>query len=69
MQGLQARLEAALEQATTLQDQLQEGIAERRQLDQRIGQLEQQKHRFEKVGEENSRDAQRCRTSLGILTR
>ncbi|XP_072540199.1 uncharacterized protein crocc2 isoform X4 [Salminus brasiliensis] len=67
-QELQVRLDAALEQAATLRDQLQDGEAERRQLEQRIQQLEQENHHAEKAGEEISRNAQRYRTSLGLVT-
>lgn len=68
LQELQERLEAALEQAATLRDRLQDGEAERRQLELRIQQLEQENHRAERAGEESNRDAQRYRNSLGIIS-
>lgn len=69
LQELQNRVEAALQQAATLRDRLHDREAERRQLEQRIQQLEHENHRAERAGEESNRDAQRYRNSLGIISR
>lgn len=66
---LQTRLDASQEQVVTLRDQLHVGEDETRSLEQRIRELQQENHHLERSEEDSTRDAQRYRTSLGIVNR
>lgn len=66
---LQARLEASQEQVAILRDQLHVGEDETRRLEQRIRELQQENQLIERSEEDSTRDAQRYRTSLGIINR
>ncbi len=65
----QARLDASQEQVVTLRDQLHVGEDETRSLEQSIRELQQENHLLERSEEDSTRDAQRYRTSLGIVNR
>lgn len=65
----QARLDASQEQVVTLRDQLHVGEDETRSLEQSIRELQQENHLLERSEEDSNRDAQRYRTSLGIVNR
>ncbi|KTG34143.1 hypothetical protein cypCar_00000785, partial [Cyprinus carpio] len=61
-------LEASQEQVATLQNQLNVEEDESRSLEQRIRELQQENQPLERSEEDSTRDAQRYRTSLGIVT-
>jgi len=65
----QARLEASQEQVATLRDQLYVGEDKIRSLEQTIREMQQENQLLERAEEDSTRDAQRYRTSLGIVTR
>lgn len=66
---LQTLLEASQEQVATLRDQLHVGEDETRSLEQRLREMQQENQLLEKAEEDSTRDAQRYRTSLGIVNR
>ncbi|XP_028817168.1 rootletin isoform X3 [Denticeps clupeoides] len=67
-QDLRVRLDAALEQLGTLRVQLHEGQLERRELDQRIQELQQENQKTSRELEVGCRDFQRCHSTLDHVT-
>lgn len=52
-----------------MRDQLHVGEDETRSLEQRLREMQQENQLLEKAEEDSTRDAQRYRTSLGIVNR
>ncbi|KAL2090414.1 hypothetical protein ACEWY4_015102 [Coilia grayii] len=68
IQELHVRLEGALEQVGALRGAVREGEEARRALEVRGQEVQQESLRVERALEESRRDAQRCRTSLKLVS-
>ncbi|KAM3850238.1 uncharacterized protein crocc2 [Diretmus argenteus] len=67
-QDLRGRLDAALEQVSTLRNHLQEKDAERRELEQRIQEVRRDFQEAKQTLEESHRDSSRYRSSLDLIS-